>query len=360
MYLIDNRKETCSGCTACKIVCPRDAISMCEDEEGFKYPKIDKKRCINCKLCEKVCPNVKISSNNNIIKTYGVKIKDEYERQTSRSGGVFVALSDYVLENGGIIYGVKMDEKFNVFHDRATSKEERFEFKGSKYVQSDMNNVIRKTIDDLKDGKLVLFSGTSCQIAGLLSNVPENLKQNLFTCDLICHGVPSNRVFRDYLNYLELKENKKIKKFNFRDKKFGWNSHYETITFEDDSEISLDYFKKLFYNHIILRPSCHSCNYANTHRPADITIADFWGIDEVNPSFNDNKGVSLVIINSSKGLELFNKIKVKLHIIEVSINDCIKHTYTLNQPTPVSETRNEFWLDYDKMNFDEILLKYSN
>ena len=207
------------------------------------------------------------------------------------------------------------------FHiGRAVNKDERTAFKGSKYIQSHMNNTIKSVISDLKDNKKVLFSGTACQVAGVNSVAKENTN-NLYTCDLICHGVPSERVFKDYLKYIEEKYNKKIKEFIFRDKSFGWHSHIETIIFEDGTKISLEYFKRLFYRHNILRLSCYECNYANTHRPADITIADFWGVDELFPEFDDDKGVSLVIINSEKGKKLFNKVKDRLEVINVSIDD---------------------------------------
>ena len=176
----------------------------------------------------------------------------------------------------------------------------------------------------------------------------------------MCHGVPSELIFKEYLKYIEQTKNKKIKKFIFRDKKFGWATHYETFIFNDDTEISTTYFKNLFYGHHILRPSCYNCNYANTHRPADITIADFWGIDEIKPEFLDKNGVSLVIINNEKGNELFDNIKDDLRIIDCSVEDCIKHTYTLNQPTPITENRNEFWEDYKKEKFDYIIDKYAN
>ncbi len=223
-----------------------------------------------------------------------------------------------------------------------------------------MNSVIKDVIEDLENNKSVLFSGTACQVAAINSMVNEKNKNNLYTCDLICHGVPSERVFKDYLKYLEEKYNKKIKEFVFRNKKFGWHSHIETIIFEDDTSVSLEFFKRLFYRHNILRPACYKCNYANKHRPADITIADFWGIDEVCPEFDDDKGVSLVIVNSEKGKEIFNKIKDDLIVINVSIDDCIKHTYTLNRPTPISDSREEFWKDYENNSFDFLLKKYAS
>lgn len=359
MYLENKDKYLCSGCTACQYICPKNAIEMVEDDEGFKYPVINKEKCTNCGACIKICPNVKKESTNSILEAHGVKHKVLNERKTSRSGGVFIAISDYILKNDGVIYGVKLNKDFSVSHGRATNKDERDEFKGSKYVQSNMENIIDQVKKDLLDGKKVLFSGTACQVAAVKKVIPEKLQEKLYCCDLICHGVPSTRVYRDFLNYIEETEKKKIKEFNFRDKSFGWSTHYETMIFEDDSKISTQYFRNLFYGHNILRPSCYKCNFANTHRPADITIADFWGIDELDPNFYDEIGVSLLIINNQKGKEIFENIKEELKTINCSIENCIKYTYTLSNPTPEAPTRKEFWEDYNTQDFKYIVEKYA-
>ena len=358
MYLKSGIKNECSGCTACMNICPKNAIKMVEDDEGFKYPKIDEEKCIQCGACYKICPNIKKNEKNTIQEAYGVKHKNEKERLTSRSGGVFIALSDYILKQNGTIYGAELKDDFSVFHNRAENKEQRDKFKGSKYIQSDMNDTIKKIQQDLKNNKKVLFSGTPCQVDGVLASIPEKYKKDLYTCDLVCHGVPSNRIFREFLKYIEKISGKKIKEFDFRDKRFGWEKHYETAKFEDDTELTTQYFRNLFYGHNILRPSCHKCNYANIHRPGDITIADFWGVEELAPEFLDQKGVSLTIINNQKGKEWFEHVKDNLNTIYCSIDNCIKYTYTLNQPTPVAETRDEFWEDYKNNNFDYIIGKY--
>jgi len=358
MYLEDKKKEKCSGCTACMNICPKKAIRMINDEESFKYPQIDKEKCINCGACVKICPNIKKDRENSIQKTYGVKHKNTDERITSRSGGVFIALSDYILSLNGVIYGAELNTDFTVSHNRAKDKEERDKFKGSKYIQSDMRDIIEKVKNDLQNGKKVLFSGTACQIAGVKSCISKDVQQNLYTCDLICHGVPSTKIFLDFLNYIEQVSKKKIKKFNFRDKKFGWETHYETITFEDNTQLTTQYFRNLFYGHNILRPACYECNYANVHRPADITIADFWGIENIAPEFLDEKGVSLTIVNNEKGKKWFESVKCDLDFIECNIEDCIKYTYTLNQPTPKPNTREEFWKDYKEKEFQYIIEKY--
>lgn len=359
MYLETNNKYSCSGCTACKFVCPVGAIEMIRDEEGFKYPKIDKTKCIKCNKCVNTCPNVKKSSDNEILIAYGIKHKDINKRTTSRSGGAFIAISDYILKMDGIVYGSKLNEDFSVSHNRATNKEERDLFKGSKYVQSDMNDMILKIKEDLEHNKFVLFSGTPCQTAGVASAIPKKMQDKLYLCDLLCHGVPSNKVYEDYLEYLQAKENKKIKEFIFRDKSFGWSSHYETIIFEDDTKITNEYFRNLFYRHNILRKSCFKCNYSNVNRPSDITIADFWGVDEIEPDFYDEIGVSLILINTDKGKEIFENLKMDVEYVECTIDNCIKYACTLTNPCEIPETRDEFWKDYKVSSFEQILEKYA-
>ena len=359
MYLEDGNKYLCSGCKACMTICPVDAIEMIKDEEGFEYPRINKEKCINCKVCNKVCPNVKKSSENNMIEAYGAKLKDLESRKTSRSGGLFIALSDYILEQNGIIYGSVLNKDFSVSHSRATTKEERDLFKGSKYIQSDMKNTIREVIEDLKSGRKVLFSGTPCQIGGLLAAVPKQIQENLFTVEIICHGVASEVIYKDFLKYIEEKTNKKIKKFIFRDKNYGWATHLETCIFEDDSQLTTRIFKDLYYGLTILRPSCYKCNYANRNRVSDISIGDFWGVDKINPEFYDNNGVSLAIINTEKGKEFFEIVKKDIDIVDCSLENCIKYTRTLSAPTKEAETREEFWNDYKSESFESIVRKYT-
>ena len=225
----------CCGCTACASICAHNAITMKPDALGFLYPEVDKDKCVNCGMCEKVCAfNDHYDTSLNLEKpiAYGARHKDMHEIETSRSGAAFIAISDYILENGGVVYGAGYTDHFRVVHKRATTKEERNEFKGSKYVQSDMTGVFRQVKKDLRDGLTVLFSGTPCQTSGLNSYVGKRLRQNLFLVDIVCHGVPSPYMWRDYLSYLEEKQGSPICWVNFRDKqKYGWAAHHETFKF---------------------------------------------------------------------------------------------------------------------------------
>lgn len=231
-----NNPADCCGCSACASICNHEAITMEPDALGFLYPKVDESKCVDCGLCEKVCSfneNYDKSLNLSEPIAYGARHKNIDEVMKSRSGAVFVAISDYILEQGGVVYGAGYTDHFRVVHKRATTKDERDEFRGSKYVQSDMNTIFRQVKQDLKSGLIVLFSGTPCQTSGLSSYVGKKLRENLFLIDIVCHGVPGPNLWRDYINYLEEKEGSEINWVNFRDKEqFGWKSHYETFKFK--------------------------------------------------------------------------------------------------------------------------------
>lgn len=230
-----NNPADCCGCTACASVCNHDAITMKPDALGFFYPEVNKDKCVECGLCEKVCAfNDHYDTSLNLDKplAYGARHKDMNEIETSRSGAAFIAISDYILEQGGVVYGVGYTDHFRVVHKRASTTEQRNEFKGSKYVQSDLMDVFKQVKQDLKEGRTVLFSGTACQTAGLNSYIGKILRKNLFLVDIVCHGVPSPYIWRDYIAYLEKKHGADICYVNFRDKQtYGWRAHHETFKF---------------------------------------------------------------------------------------------------------------------------------
>ena len=359
MYLESGKKHECTGCSACTKICPVGAIKMQADEEGFLYPVIQKEKCIGCNLCKKKCAAIP-QRENKIEKGYGLKHKNDTERITSRSGGAFVALSDIILKDNGVVYGADIKEDFTVFHNRVENEQQRARLKGSKYVQSEMGNTIIRIANDLKEGKKVMFSGTPCQVEGVRKALEKENTENLFTCDLLCHGVPTQKILKDYLKFIETKENKRIVHMNFRDKKYGWSEHHETFTFEDGSCLSAQHFRNLFYGHNILRPSCYECKYANTKRSSDINIGDFWGVETIAPSFYDEKGVSVIFINTKKGAQWFEHIKDEVEFIEIDTNSYARNTYALNDNhSPMPETREKFWQDYKENNFSQIIEKYA-
>lgn len=353
-------KKGCTGCGACHNICPKNAITMQVDEEGFKYPVIDKEKCINCKLCEKICPvlnKVKKEEQEltNVIAAY---TKNDDERTLSSSGGIFFELADIILAKKGAIVGAGYDEKFNVVHKIIYNKEDLKELQGSKYVQSATKDTYKETKKILENGIEVLYVGTPCQIAGLKSFLQKDY-DNLYTCDLICHGVPSPKVWQKYLS--EYKG--KIQNCYFRNKDNGWNCFSMKILFDNNKfkrfKMTKDDFIRLFLNNYTLRPSCYDCKFSKIPRIADISLGDFWGVEGKYPEFSDDKGISLVLVNSNKGQKLLEDIKDKIIYREncdlayaIKCNPCI--CGSVKEP----EKRKEFFNDLDKMKIKQLANKY--
>lgn len=353
-------KSQCSGCTACVSVCKHNAISMEPDNLGFLFPKIDTQLCVNCGLCDKVCAfneNYDTSSNFDTPQPYAARQKNISEVLKSQSGGIFAALSDIILECGGVIYGAAFDSTFKIIHKRAIDKIQRDEFRGSKYVQSNISGIFKQVETDLLKGLYVLFSGTPCQVAGIKSYLQLH-KVNcstLLTCDLICHGVSSPKIWIDYLRYIEQTKNAKITCVNFRDKRFGWASHIESFKLGNNQYISNSY---KFYQNITFRHSCNVCPYSNLRRPGDITLGDFWGYKNLDSDINaDNNGISLIFVNTKKGDNILKRIYDKIFLQPVLLNKCIQPNLT--HPTPIHPLRNQFEKDYIVLGFKKTMEKYA-
>ena len=333
----------CCGCLACVEACPVNAIKTIEDEKGFWYPHIDENLCIECGNCKKACCFSKPHSSTSLT-AYAAKHNDENTRLHSRSGGVFTALSDSVLAEDGVVYGSALTEDFLACHKRAVTPIERDAFCGSKYIQSNMVGIYGSIKNDLNNKKYVLFSGTPCQVGAVKNYVGD--MENLILIDIVCHGVPSPMVWRDYLNYQERLHNGRITYVDFRDKRFGWKAHRESFTI-NNINYDDDIFTKLFYSHLILRPSCFECPYKCIDRVGDITIADFWGIEKAIPDFNDDKGVSLVLLNSEKGKKLFYTSREHLTVEEVKLEDAMQNSLRFPYPRPTNYE--EFWEKYKRI-----------
>jgi coenzyme F420-reducing hydrogenase beta subunit len=336
---------------------------MKPDVLGFLYPEVDKTKCTDCGLCDKVCAfndNYDKSLNISVPIAYAARHKDMTEMMKSQSGGAFAVLSDYVLENGGVVYGAGYNGHFVVTHKRATTKEERDEFRGSKYVQSDLTGIFKQVKDDLQNGLTVMFSGTPCQTSGLNSFVGKKLREKLYLVDLVCHGVPGPFMWRDYLDYLEMKYNRKIVKVNFRDKvNFGWKSHKETFWFEGfTSFTSFTSFTDVFYQHIALRLSCGKCHFTNLTRPSDVSICDYWGCERTDAKLGeDNKGCSLMIINTEKGKALFESIKDRMNVTPAKLDNILQPN--MEHPTVLHKNRLKFEEHYQKYGFTKTFKKYA-
>ena len=351
--------QDCCGCTACASICTHEAITLEADVLGFLYPKVEESKCVECGLCEKVCQfgeNYDHSLNLPKPIAFVGRHKDINEVMKSRSGAAFVVISDYILERGGVVYGCGYKDHFRVAHKRAINKEERDEFRGSKYVQSDLTGVFKQVEADLKNGLTVLFSGTPCQTAGLNAYVGKKLREHLFLLDIACHGVPSPYVWRDYLAYLEKKHGAKICYVNFRDKeKYGWSAHKESFKFENGGgKFSFSY---VFYQHIMFRKSCGNCHYTNLQRPSDITIADYWRWQRTDSKLNeDNKGVSLILCNTEKGKLLFEVVKEKMDIVPADLENVIQTAFL--HPHEQSPYRDAFEKDYAVHGFEHSMRKF--
>lgn len=358
---VSYKSDSCCGCSACASVCPKSAISMETDEKGFLCPKVDDSKCVECGLCLKVCEFNKEAHfyySEKPLAAYGIKHKNEKVRANSRSGGVFTVITDYIIDNGGCVFGASLDPDFVVRHVKSNTKEERNRLRGSKYVQSEMGNVFKEVENELKTGRLVAFSGTACQVAGLQSFLRKEY-ENLFTFDIVCHGVPSPKVFSDYIQYLREKYGD-ISGFDFRDKSIlGWDMHFESFITHGNKKVSRDY-SRLFYSHYPLRPSCFDCKYANMHRPGDFSLADFWGVNKHFEGFNDNKGVSLLFANSDKALALMDKEEI-LYNIDYRKCETLDFVHpNLKHPTARPEDYDEFWDYYNNHGFKASIYKYCN
>lgn len=289
-------------------------------------------------------------------KVYAVQHKNDSVRAESRSGGIFTALSDYILENEGVIYGCVLDERFNAIHIRAEETENRNRMRGSKYIQSKLGDTYKNVKNDLTAGRNVLFSGTSCQVAGLKQYLGKEY-ENLLCVDIVCHGVPSPKVWKAYLKWQEAKTGATVTAVDFRNKKdYGWREHVETLELNDGNRVVSKIFTKIFYGHAVLRPSCYECPYKSIMHPGDITIADYWGIEKAAPDFDDNKGSSLVLVNNDKGMLAFESSMDRVKWQETRIEDSLQPP--LKEPFPKPEFRERFWKDFNKKGFNYIAKQY--
>lgn len=287
---------------------------------------------------------------------FAVKHKNLTTRMNSRSGGIFSAVSDIVLKTGGVVYGCVMTSGLNAKHIRAESMEKRDDMRGSKYIQSDMTTIFKDVKKDLDNKRMVLFSGTSCQVAGLKLFLGKEY-HNLICMDIVCHGVPSPKVWQEYISWQNKKNRSRCVSADFRDKKrFGWAAHKETLYFENGQVVSSEVFKNLFYGHEILRPSCYRCPYKSILHPGDITIADYWGIEKAAPRFDDNKGVSLVLVNNDFGIKWFNKVIDEIDYVRCHIEDSMQPP--LKAPFKKPYDRDIFWNEFQTKDFTYIAKKY--
>lgn len=317
MYFKTLAKSECCACTACEQACPVNAISFTNDEEGFLYPTINKEKCIDCGLCERVCPVEHPNySNTETPEVYAAMVKEVEQRKKSSSGGMFYAIASWILNQGGKVYGATMDENHQVKHIGVDNFEDLNLLRGSKYVQSDLQQVFADIKKELKAGRWCYFVGTGCQVAGLKSFLRKDY-DTLLTSDLVCHGVPSQWLFDQHIKYLEEKYKGKVSNYHFRNNE-GWggceifdltNHKGKTKRYKFPSYDLSPYLYSFMYG-MTSRYSCYECSFARIPRQGDITLADYWGVKEFFPEMDDSKGVSMILVNSSNGQKVWNAVKV--------------------------------------------------
>lgn len=354
-------KKECTGCSACFSACPEKSIVMEEDNDGFYYPEVNHEKCTKCSLCINICPVINVPVIDNSLNAYACINNDEALRMQSSSGGIFTAIANEILDRKGVVFGAAFDENFNVTHQFVGSYEGLQKLRGSKYVQSQINTSYLKTKNFLEQGRLVLFSGTPCQIAGLKSYLQREY-ENLFCVDFICHGVPSPKVWTKYVAFRSECASSSPQRISFRRKDYGWKRFSVSFLFKNDTEylnnLWDDIYMRTFLKNISLRASCYSCKFKTIHRQSDITLADFWGISNILPDMHDDKGTSLILVNNEKGKSLFNTIKDKVQDKEVNINEAIKYNSSAVKSAMPHPARAEFFRDLDHLPFDKLVYKY--
>ena len=340
--------DHCFGCTACEHICPVGCITLSPDDKGFLHPAVDEEACTGCGLCLGVCPYLGDGYPRPLEDTLvlAAKHRDDGIRMSSSSGGAFTAISDHLLEQGGVLYGAAYDEAMKVRHMRCTSKAQRDGLRGSKYVQSDLGQCYKEVEQDLKADRRVLFTGTPCQVAGLKAYLGREYEQ-LLLVDLLCYGVPSPKVFGDYVANIEEQEGKRLLGCSFRDKSQGWRAMLLHLDFGSKGillDASQSSYYALFLKGTFLRPCCYECPFCSFERTGDMSIGDFWGIEDTLPQFEDEKGVSLILVNSPKGKSAFQAMANNLDYRQSTRKAALQPA--LSAPTPADKQRDAFWQEY--------------
>ncbi len=348
---IYREKEACCGCGACVDICPAGAARMVQDREGFYYPEVDGSACTECGKCRRVCPVKarKTAPDHNLY--FGAQAKKDEIRYSGSSGGIFTILSQFVIEQGGSVYGAGYRENMKVAHREAKNKEQLEQIKKTKYVQSNLKGIYIRIERELKEDKWVLFCGTPCQAQALLQFL-NGTYQKLILVDLVCYGVPSPGVWKDYVEYLEKKHKGKMTDFVFRDKRNADQGHtcsYQIGNKEYTDSIYRNIFCRMYFKNYILRPACHSCRFCTVNRNSDFTIGDFWGVERIRPDMEDGMGTSVVIVHTDPGRRIWNEVKEELKWFECKRQDVLQPR--LLEPTARAKGRRIFWMLYRRMPF---------
>jgi len=357
-------KSDCCGCNACTQVCPKQCINMIEDNEGFLYPHVDITKCIDCGLCEKVCPVINQNNPKKPLKVYAAKNANEQIRLDSSSGGLFTIIAEYVINKGGVVFGARFNNNWEVVHDYSETIEGLAAFRKSKYVQSIIGDSYKKVLAFLKEGRKVLFTGVPCQIAGLKLFLRKEY-ENLLTVDVVCHGVPSPLVWRKYIveSITKLDKHKQISyenitDINFRNKEKGWKAYRFVLKVLSGNKniiinqpFNQNIFMKGFLQNLYLRPSCYKCPAKSFKSGSDITLGDFWGISNFIPEMDDDRGTSMVAVNTTKGEGLYSGLAL------TSVKTSYKTALSGNPSIVVSATASKYRTLFYDNNPEYIIFK---
>lgn len=379
-------KQDCCGCGACVQACPKQCIGMTADREGFFYPHVDDGICVDCGLCENVCPVINQNEPKEPLFVYAAKNNNEEIRLKSSSGGIFTLLAEQIISEGGVVFGARFNENWEVVHDFTETIEGLAPFRGSKYVQSTIGDNFIKVKKFLSDGRKVLFSGTPCQISGLKKYLRKEY-DNLVTVEVVCHGVPSPMIWRDYLDYKRAKrvagkntvsssidDMPVITDISFRDKTNGWkkfgfkiiyaaskaaensvSKSSDTIDYEI-TPLNEDLFMRGFLKNLYLRPACHHCAVRHGRSGADISVADYWGVQSIHPDMDDDKGTGLVLINTERGENIYRIISNQIGNKTSDYNKAIMYNPCIVRSVNIPNRRQQFWSVYQKSKIDGIQL----
>lgn len=355
--------DRCTGCSACMSRCPKQAIILVPNNEGFWYPSVLKTKCVHCNLCVNTCPILKPNQNLNYSEpeVYAAWNRDEEIRIQSTSGGVFSALAKVFIRDGGCVVGARYCEDFTISHYIIKREEDIPLLRQSKYAQSDLHNIFREIQSRLKAGEKVLFCGTPCQSAGLQSFLSKEY-HNLYTCDFICRGVISPKVYRKFLTDMSQKYGSVLKTVQFKNKDYGWNRFSTKLGFQNETKYQEDrdndfYMRGYLKYNLYLRPSCHNCQFKSFPRVSDLSLGDFWGIGNYRKELDTNQGTSVVLINSEKGKELFAKIRNELVCSERTVDEVISGNSCLLHSAPQGEFKAYFFHKMEQVPFDKLIEK---
>lgn len=356
-------KSACCGCSACAAICPKNCIQLKEDEEGFVYPEVEKNNCVECGACERVCPiKNRITEKSFIQDGYVVQNKDSQVLRESTAGGAFTAIAKYVIRRGGVVFGVALSDKLMAHHIWVDNEIELEKFRNSKYMQSFPGGAFGDVKSFLKQGKLVCFSGTPCQVEGLKHYLGKEY-QNLITVDVVCRAVPSPMIFRKYLDLQNKRLDAPIEDVRFRDKHYGYK--YSTMNITTDKNhgnyhqgIETDPWLRAFFSGLCVRPSCYTCQFKKRYRVSDFTLWDCFNVGRFSKELDNDKGATRILVHTDKGRKIYQEISTDLRYVRIAPEKIIEGTAEMVKPVKYNSLRDQFMQDATVMDCEELFDKY--